>query len=282
MKKILILLTIFFIIITLSSYSSTCTAIASGNWGSASTWDCGHVPICPDNITIPNGFTVTVNVSPTYTCSIVITVSGVLQFQNGKKIDLQNSSSTINITSTGSILSGGGGGSSNLIDIGGVNVWKSSEGPITGPTTMTPSWALPIELISFTGEEIDDYNFLKWITASEINNDFFTIEKSLDGINFEPLNNIDGAGNSTSILHYSLTDNLPYEITYYRLRQTDFNGIFKDSEIIAVTRSNNGENLEVLRICNLMGQDVTDDYDGIKVYYFNDGSIVKKYKIIER
>ena len=141
---------------------------------------------------------------------------------------------------------------------------------------------LPIELISFTGESYVDYNLIKWVTASEINNDYFTIERSLDGINFITLNNVDGAGTSTSIRNYSLSDYQPNDITYYRLRQTDFNGDNKTSEIIAVTRSNNGKDLKVIRICNIMGQEVTEDYDGIKVYYFNDGSIVKKYKIIER
>jgi hypothetical protein len=141
---------------------------------------------------------------------------------------------------------------------------------------------LPIELISFTGESYVDYNLIKWVTASEINNDYFTIERSLDGINFIILNNVDGAGTSTSIRNYSLSDYQPNDITYYRLRQTDFNGDNKTSEIIAVTRMSNDKDLKVIGVYNLMGQEVTEEYDGIKVYHFSNGSIVKKYKIIER
>ncbi len=142
---------------------------------------------------------------------------------------------------------------------------------------------LPIELLSFTGEANGETNILKWITATEINNDFFTIERSEDAINFIELGRVNGAGNSLSLKRYSMVDTKPYaNITYYKLIQTDFNGQFKPSEIIAVTRMSNDKDLKVIGIYNMMGQEVTEDYDGIKVYYFSNGSVIKKYKIIER
>jgi hypothetical protein len=84
---------------------------------------------------------------------------------------------------------------------------------------------LPVELISFDAELIEDEVRLFWKTASEINNDYFTIEKSKDAINYELLANIGGAGNSNVPVQYATIDDNPfYGISYYRLTQTDFNG----------------------------------------------------------
>lgn len=96
--------------------------------------------------------------------------------------------------------------------------------------TLTPA---PIELISFNVE----YNSakkveLKWITASEINNDYFSIERSSDAISFYNLFNMEGAGNSSQLLtYYAIDDNPISGISYYRLKQTDYNGDFKYSQI---------------------------------------------------
>lgn len=84
---------------------------------------------------------------------------------------------------------------------------------------------LPIELLSFNGYSEESYNVLKWETSSERDNDYFTIEKSFDGIHFEDLKKVDGAGNSTEKNQYETTDYAPNASgTYYRLKQTDFNG----------------------------------------------------------
>ena len=92
---------------------------------------------------------------------------------------------------------------------------------------------LPIELRHFTATCKDGIAELTWSTASEINNDYFTLEKSADGINFEILSITDGIGNSNIVSNYSFYDIKPDENTYYRLKQTDFNGSFKYSDIIA-------------------------------------------------
>ena len=93
---------------------------------------------------------------------------------------------------------------------------------------------LPIELISFQGSCNENKIMLNWSTASETNNDFFTLEKSQDGINFQPFTFIDGAGNSNKILNYTAADFNPYSGTsYYRLMQTDFDGTSRYSDVIA-------------------------------------------------
>lgn len=84
---------------------------------------------------------------------------------------------------------------------------------------------LPIELLSNEVTCSDNTVVFTWSTASETNNNFFTIEKSTDGINFISIGTVSGAGNSTSVLNYSFTDHNPYSGTsYYRLKQTDFDG----------------------------------------------------------
>ncbi len=96
---------------------------------------------------------------------------------------------------------------------------------------------LPIELISFTGEVISDGNLLKWETATEINNDYFTLERSVDGVNFEFLTTIEGAGNSYSNLGYDYLDkDAPNGLSYYKLWQTDFDGTTSYAGIVTLQR----------------------------------------------
>ena len=94
---------------------------------------------------------------------------------------------------------------------------------------------LPIELLTFTANCKGNAILLKWSTATETNNDFFSIEKSIDAINYELLGKVNGAGNSSQTLNYSFVDPNPIEGTgYYRLKQTDFGGKYKYSKIISV------------------------------------------------
>ncbi|HEV7231630.1 MAG TPA: arabinofuranosidase catalytic domain-containing protein [Bacteroidia bacterium] len=84
---------------------------------------------------------------------------------------------------------------------------------------------LPIELLSFHADVCEDQVCLSWKTASETNNRFFTVEKTKDGINFVPVKNITGSGNSSQVMNYASEDPDPYDgVSYYRLKQTDFNG----------------------------------------------------------
>jgi len=116
----------------------------------------------------------------------------------------------------------------------------------------TPTALLPITLVSFTGKELTPTsNFLKWTTSSEINNDYFTIERSVDALNFEPISTIKGAGNSNITLFYDFIDHQPQKgNNYYRLKQTDFNGDFSYSEIIVI--KNEEKNIAVFYYNNLL------------------------------
>jgi hypothetical protein len=97
---------------------------------------------------------------------------------------------------------------------------------------------LPIQLSTFTGQKEGAKNRLEWITSSERDNDYFTLEKSQNGAEFVFLAEVDGAGDSNEELNYFSYDNDPYlGITYYRLKQTNFDGQFTYSNIIALSNS---------------------------------------------
>jgi hypothetical protein len=94
---------------------------------------------------------------------------------------------------------------------------------------------LPVVLLSFGAEADQQKVHLKWATASEESNDFYTIERSSDGLHFEEVLTVAGAGNSNEVLTYMATDAKPLPgRTFYRLKQTDFNGTFEYSEVVSV------------------------------------------------
>lgn len=88
--------------------------------------------------------------------------------------------------------------------------------------------ALPIELMSFNVKPEGNGVLISWSTATEVNNDYFTIERSSDGREFNALTRVNGAGNSSTIKTYEYKDYSPLAgISYYRLRQTDYDGRFE-------------------------------------------------------
>jgi hypothetical protein len=94
---------------------------------------------------------------------------------------------------------------------------------------------LPIQLISFTAKPDNGKVLLDWQTASETNNDYFTIEKSSDAILFEEVLRVNGAGNSSTQSDYTAIDHYPNsEVSYYRLKQTDFDGQHTYSRIVMI------------------------------------------------
>jgi hypothetical protein len=95
---------------------------------------------------------------------------------------------------------------------------------------------LPISLISFTAQRISRNSVsIEWKTETEIDNNYFTIERTQDGIAWTSIVQIDGAGNSNQTIEYQYTDTTTGpELCYFRLRQTDFDGTSTLSEVRAV------------------------------------------------
>jgi hypothetical protein len=94
---------------------------------------------------------------------------------------------------------------------------------------------LPVELISFQGAAQNKAALLSFSTATEINNAYFSIERSADGARYEAIGQVPGAGTSTVINNYTYTDEQPLPgVNYYRLRQVDFDGQFAYSPVVSV------------------------------------------------
>jgi len=99
---------------------------------------------------------------------------------------------------------------------------------------------LPVTLMSFDANCSDNEVELNWVTASEINNDYFTIERSEDAINYEALETVLGNGNSSTLENYNWIDQNPLSgASYYRLKQTDFDRNYSYSNIIPTNCSIN-------------------------------------------
>lgn len=113
---------------------------------------------------------------------------------------------------------------------------------------------LPVDLVSFSASCQGNAVELKWTTASEVNNDYFVISRSYDGIYFEEIARVNGSGNSTGILSYTHLDKSPTEqpLIYYRLKQTDFDGSSKDYEPI-VTKNCNSTGKMTVNVINSVG-----------------------------
>jgi hypothetical protein len=112
---------------------------------------------------------------------------------------------------------------------------KGTDGMLCTVLLSTPPCSLPVEFISFTGKKDGDANLLNWSVAMEKDNDYFIIERSKNGTDFSPAGTVNGKGNTSSMQLYSFRDDHPLNgLTYYRLKQVDFNGSSSYSMIIAV------------------------------------------------
>ena len=119
------------------------------------------------------------------------------------------------------------------------NRYPDIYGVITGTNT-----TLPITLLSFDATVQQQAVLLEWMTESEINNDYFTIERSVDGKNPESVGTLPGAGTTQTIQSYFFVDDNPLPGTsYYRLRQTDFDGQTEAFDWVAVSFENGSSQL---------------------------------------
>jgi hypothetical protein len=104
---------------------------------------------------------------------------------------------------------------------------------------------LPVEFLTFKATLKEKTGLLTWQTATELNNDYFVIERSTDTRNWVSLDTVKGAGNSNAILNYNYIDEKPLSgISYYRLKQVDFNKNFSYSSIETI----NFEGFEIIEL----------------------------------
>lgn len=135
--------------------------------------------------------------------------------------------------------------------------------------------ALPIELLYFDAHYEQDGVLVEWSTASQVNNDYFDVEISLDGYEWKNGVRIPGAGNSNSQIDYSWFHTAPsWGVSYYRLKQTDYDGTEETFHPVSVIIAR--EEPVLIRRSTILGQDVWDGYKGIVIEYYSDGTFRKR------
>ncbi|MDW7692507.1 Ig-like domain-containing protein [Flammeovirgaceae bacterium SG7u.111] len=124
---------------------------------------------------------------------------------------------------------------------------------------------LPVSLVSFSTSLIDNKTHLNWTTASEFNNDYFELQKSKNGLDWEVFSKVNGAGSSNQLINYSYVDNYPYSgTTYYRLRQVDYDGKHEYSNVRTVTLDSHNRRGNIIVYPNpTSGDDIHIALDGL-------------------
>ncbi len=210
---------------------TTLTATVSGNTVNYNGAGAQTViPITYDNLIFSG--------SGAKTIGSAISISGDLSISGSASANFTGSSTnTLSLGGTGTVSGTWGGTGSGAAHI---NATFFSGGSII--TVTNSSGPLPVKLISFTVSPVSDGNLLNWVTSTEINNEKFEIERSVNGIDFIKVGQVDGSGNSNQIIKYSFIDRDEETRTlvsvYYRLKQIDFNGKSDYSDIIKVSKIN--------------------------------------------
>jgi len=267
--KIVLLNIVMFFAFVQGAYAKNYTAINTGYWQESSTWDSNGIPpttglSSSDSIIINNGITLTIkNISAPY----ILDYSGNAPFvilidASGNKTALNLNGTTLKLpdlsaiqipTTDGGVESYDGtspntghikfiDGSSNEI-----SSYSYTGSDTSGPTVIKSSnGALPIELISFSAKTEQSGVNINWQTATELNSDYFEIERSKDGENWEVLGSRTAAGNSNQIINYDFKDMTPNRgANYYRLVQVDYDGT---TEIFGPIHQNIGDNEEAINM----------------------------------
>lgn len=144
--------------------------------------------------------------------------------------------------------------------------WEKNDGTISYSEefNLTFDGFLPIELTYFEVSQQGEELFFEWETATETNNDFFTIEQSLDGVSFHEIARITGAGTTSSYTLYEYSYPISIEgIVYFRLKQTDYNGDYSYSNIKTIDVVGNSP-LRMYPIPALAYITIEGDYESVQ------------------
>ena len=139
----------------------------------------------------------------------------------------------------------------------------------------------PIDLVSFTAnlDPSESIVILTWTIASQINNDYFEIQRRTDMDDWQTISVIEGEGNSNVQMTYNSMDLDPVKgVSYYRLKQTDYDGKTETFNPIAITVEEPKPHI-LDKIMNTMGQEVNSSYRGLVIELYKDGTSAKKYYI---
>lgn len=186
-------------------------------------------------------FTITGNGNMTGNGKITVDIGGELNVSGNLNVGGSGDMTINGTVNVGGNFYNGDNNGNIICGTGELNVGSGAP-PVGWDDDNCNSIVLPIELMYFMAEPQNEVVNLYWSTVSENNNDYFTVERSFNGIDFEDVGIVDGAGNSAAVLNYALADDKPLRgISYYRLRQTDFDSSVTRSHTIAVDRNTGAE-----------------------------------------
>lgn len=131
---------------------------------------------------------------------------------------------------------------------------------------------LPVELILFKGYKQPKENKLVWLIESENDCDYYTLERSINGTEWEVINNVTATNSDAYVVYDSSFQEV---INYYRLSQTNLDGSKMIYENKIVSIDNRTGKIKVVSITNLLGQTIDDNYKGIIIITYEDGSSIK-------
>jgi hypothetical protein len=140
--------------------------------------------------------------------------------------------------------------------------------------------ALPVEFLVFKGEYRGKANELEWTTLSELNNDYFAVQHSMDGVNFEAIGTENGRGASNTLTDYRFSHQNPSRgVHYYRLKQFDFDARFDYSDVISI----NVQGEEELALYPNPAQDQLTIVNGQGVAFISNvlGQSIRQFSIAE-
>jgi hypothetical protein len=253
------------LVLHLPLFNSTAATLTSngtggGNWGNAASWDGSNTPddmADGDTLVIQLGDTITITSNVTF--NGVIQIYGVLVFDVGKLNMDANSSIQL---AAGSDIISLSSGQNDQIRIGDANNKISTDeiNNLTTPNQLTEGSLtsggcavtgdceddpLPVKVIYFYAAKQEKSVILHWTTAMEENLNYFTLERSSDGLSFYDFATLFSKTEfSTSMKKYQFIDEMPLGgLSYYRLKAIDFNGSFEYHGIVAVNRENSNPDI---------------------------------------
>ncbi|GAB4285119.1 MAG: hypothetical protein Kow0068_10360 [Marinilabiliales bacterium] len=183
------------------------------------------------NLTFDNNSTIVIN-----STAVVIVHNKLTNKNNSDNVTIDGT-----VSVTGEFYNGNGGvivgsGSITASTFTGTGTTFGINPNSSIPPGSTVPNNLPVEFLDFNAYITKDNKIeLKWSTATEQNNDYFTIERCNNDTNFETIGYIKGAGNSNELINYSFLDEYPLQgIAYYRIKQTDFDGTSKYTDVVSI------------------------------------------------
>jgi len=268
------LLTLTLLVFALLGYSKDYTT-GDGNWTSASTWSKGVQPTTEDTLVIEDGHTVTIDSRIFYLNNdLVLIVKGVLSLDGGQLILTENS--------TVSIRQGRlefNQFFSDRIWMGVYLVYTALSGNIEGDYEITKTGTvLPVTWKEVTASNVDNAIQVNWSTATEIDNDFFTVEYSTDTTNWIVAVTVEGSGTTSIESEYSTSFYPSSEGSIYiRIKQTDYNGDSDYSKLVTI-EFNYLEVDNIIYYIDLNGNRFTEQPLGLSIAFYESGFSEKVLK----